>query len=353
MSVHYLRLSVLQKSVLWQGYGRFLLLGVATCAVSLAVAHTHMKMVENGFLAHRHDDMSLVLLQFPQLLHEKWAAYSDAALYQGAWTVLYPMELALTSTSKLIALDYIVSIFRQAWDPVYGPHIIRIRWLVYGAVQSANLVGIAFMIASSLYWFKVKVEFEKAAELYFETNSLRQADNVLWNVSRPFSAAQYSQAQGLKEYQEAARLGFQQNICEVISLSVITSAFVLLGRWCARRIEYAVRAAQQREAGTDVVEVGTSLKRKVVVSAVAIFFVFIFRFGYAIVSMISNNSKQQPAASGCIRICSSCQTNEWIVRMILFYHPWIYVVLTAFASPIILVVMLWGMVRFSIFCNVF
>ena len=345
----YLRLPRDMKRILWENYGRFSVLCSISSAFSLAVAYTHLRMVKAGFLAHQYDNLGLALLNFPNLLRIKYDAYSQFATFQAAWTILYPVEFMFLSIAKLTALDFIVDIFKQTWGPVYGRQIELIRMFVYGSVQLFNVAGIAVMAASCYHWYQVEKDWVLAASLYADVDALQLSGSVVWNISDANVNANISVLNGLNNYYYADRLWLAQNVFEVLSLFVLTSAFVLTGRWSASRIDSAIKGALALRAETQIVEVGTSLKLKVVTTAIAIFFVFMFRFVYAIMTMVSNSSHQKPVVPGCYQACDSCQDTGWLVRFTLFYTPWIYATVHLFSSPFVLLVVLWGMVQLHAF----
>ena len=206
--------------------------------------------------------------------------------------------------------------------------------MVMAVVVLGNSVGLVGNIAAAVH-VQRSAEAASAASALFAANSTQLA---LQSVS-------LSQAEIVLSVSIAA----VQSFCEVAVLLLIVAAFVVAGVVCARVIRswlLAVDAAAVPSAvGNYIHFVGGELRRRMVVTTVAVFVAFVVRSVQS--TMLAVSRQLQDGATICPGVTGFCDPSchnvfthiaQWAART-----PEFQVTIVLVSSPLTLLVALWGM----------
>ena len=311
----------------WSLYGWFCGLMVCGSCFGAVTWAARMMQDENGINAQdalsRRDFVqgdSLVALSY------SWAA---------VFLVMYAIEFMCLSAARLMVLDR-MSDFAAGQDEV-----TRKRWaaggrMVMAVVVLGNAVGLAANVAAA-------VHAQRAAEAASTASALFAANST--------QLARESVSLSQTELQLSLSIAAVQSFCEVAVLLLIVAAFVVAGVACARVIRSRLRAVDAASVpaavGNYVHFVGGELRRRMVVTTVVVFVAFVVRSVQS--TMLAVSRQLQDGADGQRRcpgvfFCDPSCFNEFThITQWAVFTPEFQVTVVLVASPLTLLVALWGM----------
>jgi hypothetical protein len=181
--------------------------------------------------------------------------------WRAAFTVMYPIQFACLSVTKLMVLDRLSEFVRLQSGSNVG------RWIIAGrvvmlVVVSGNIVGLACNITAAIFFHRAS-DFLFEASVYFAgNNSVRgktYADLAVDSTTRSnfFTSV--------------------QSWCEVFVLLLILLAFVGAAVTCAR----IIGAALTINAGDKAVSAGRQLRLQIMGTVGCIFVAFVLRSAFS------------------------------------------------------------------------
>ncbi len=248
------------------------------------------------------------------------------------FSLTYPIEFLCLSAAKLMVLDR-MSDFAAGQDEV-----TRKRWAAGGRVVMAVVVlGNAMGLAAN---FAAAVHSDNAAVAAFKASSYFAANST--------DVAQEYVISSRTEIQLALSISSVQSLSEAAMLLLIVIAFLVTGFLCVRRIRaYLLLLSDHTSSGRAVSAdaCGRSLRRHIVGTIVVVFVSFVvravFSVVFAIARLLQDGSRRCPGVtSPCDASCFNVYTHmsQWAV-----YTPEFQVTVVLVASPLTLLVALWGM----------
>ena len=260
----------------------------------------------------------------------RWAA---------AFYLLYPFELSLVVAAQLLVVHRMQRLSSMMQQPVW----VRLRRLFIAAIVLFNVIGIVGNIAAAVYFIQAADAADKAANAW-ATNSSATATGL--------------QFQSGKRKTTAAAAAAVQRFSEMIMLLLISAAFLVVGVSSSRVISSALRtlsSAEQKvshlvgsagarsrqlihDAGTE----GRSLQRKIVATFVFVFFTVALRCVFSVMFAVAL-AFQDIDKSCAPSICDACYNIYSHITFWILYIPLFQQFVMLIASPLSLIVALWGM----------
>jgi len=247
-------------------------------------------------------------------------------LHAGA-CVLYALEFFCLSIAKLLVLD-------RMMDFVVAAAAITAhrRWAAGGrgvmaGVVAGNAVGLCGSVTAAVHWQQA-ASYSTAASAAFASNG---------------SSAPALQLQALAAHNQhvAEQAQSVQQFAEVVVLLAIILAFAVVGIACAHRVSSALRLlnAEQRTAGA----VGRRLRLQIVATVVVVFVTFLLRAVFSVMyafASATQNTEDRCTGDTC---SSTCLTTGRLMLKWLTATPEFQAIVVLIASPLTLLVALWGM----------
>jgi hypothetical protein len=329
-----LRWSKEDKQSAWPLYGWFTGL---SCVGSIAGASAYSCWMAYCYFLYR--SRLLEAIQNPtrvelQLLSELRV---DRYRFIAAFHVLFPLELAFVTVSKLFVLH------RMQQFSFSGPRTGR--WELAGRVFLAvvitcNVIGVVSNIAASIFFSRAS-GFDGEAAAAFAAN-----DTV---------AGSGFERKSVEVVPIGLRTAAIQGILECLVLVMIITAFVVVGLKSLRVIGSALRTLftagqrlpdkasdQGRQLIAQATLQGKMLQRKVVGTIVFLFLTILvrsaFRVLFAFATFFQNSSD-----SCAVSECDACKNVYSHILYWLLYTPMLQQGVVLIASPIALLVAFWGM----------
>ena len=282
-----------------------------------------------------------------------------ACFWRPAFTVMYAIEFLCLSVAKLMVLD------RMSHFATPGDGMSK-RWVVGGRIVMAivvlgNIVGCAANVA-------VAVRYQKAAEAYSTASAFYAANNTK-------DGGEYKSL-ATAELQLAGSISFVQSFSEAAVLLLIVVAFVAVGIVCARRLSSALSilgsagaeiAAQhrlQQQAVGQAMALGRQRQLEIFFTTGFVFVAFVLRSVFA--TMYTVAYQLRDIGNTCPGVTSSCDASCYNVytppkpqllnrfpvsfnrirythvSRWMFFTPQFQLIVVLIASPLALLVALWG-----------
>ena len=279
-------------------------------------------------------------LTLSQLQTMNWER-SGENRWAAAFYLTYPFELNFVVSGQLLvlhrlhALSTISSLRHHTWA------ISRRVFLT--AIVVFNVVGVVGNIVSAVY-------FIQAAELDSEAAAA-------WASNSPVIASSYER-EARQRKSTAGVAASVQRFCEMIMLILIVSAFLIVGIKSSRIIASALRTLSfaEQKAASLVGDVGNQtrlvilqaskqgrfLQRKIVATFLFVFLTVSLRSVFSIMFAVA--LALQDAGKRCaISICDPCYNVYSHITFWILYIPLFQQLVMLIASPLSLLVALWGM----------
>ena len=263
---------------------------------------------------------------------QAWSFAAISFSWAAVFYVTYAVEFLCLSAAKLMVLDR-MSTYAAGQDE--GS---RKRWaaggrMVMAVVVLGNSIGLAGNIAAA-------VHAQRAAEAASTASALFAANST--------QAAREHASSSRTEMQLAISITAVQMFCEVAVLLLIVAAFVVAGIFCARLISIfmkrAIRYTGDVEAALAIQEAGKKQMLQQLGTTVFVFVAFVIR---SVQSTLFAVSRQlQDGGTSCPGVTSRCDSSctnvfthihQWMV-----YTPEFQLTVVLVASPLALLVALWG-----------
>jgi len=244
-----------------------------------------------------------------------------------SFRVTYAIEFFCLSVAKLLVLDRMITF------AVAREHGKAERWSKWGrvvmtVVVTGNLVGLGSYIASAVF-YKEAGDLAAAAAAGYAANSTSAADDGSLAANKAKARASIAQYSG----------SFQE-FTEVTVLIIIIVAYAVAGAASARRIAASLRAMNHE---THRVQ-GQLLRLQLVATVAVVFVTFllraVFSTMYALASSGQNTAVECKGTGPCNPTCFS--TGELMLKW-LTATPEFQAMVVLIASPLSLLVALWGM----------
>ena len=254
-------------------------------------------------------------------------SFSWAAVF----LVMYAIEFLCLSAARLMVLDR-MSDFAAGQDEG-----TRKRWaaggrMVMAVVVLGNAVGLAANVAAA-------VHAQRAAEAASTASALFAANST--------QLARESLILSNTEIQLSISIQAVQSFCEVAVLLLIVAAFVVVGVACARVVSSKLLAVDAASASAAS---GRELRRQMVVTTAVVFVAFVVRSVQS--TMFAVSRQLQDSARTCPGVTSRCDASCYnVFTFITVWNgstPEFRSTIVLISSPLVLLVMLWGMTTASI-----
>ncbi len=258
---------------------------------------------------------------------EGYSYLASFCSWRAAFIVTYTFELLCLTAAKLMVLDRMSDFAAPQGDGA------RKRWAAGGRIVMAfvvlgNAAGLASAIAAAVYFQKTSEYWSTSAAYYAAGN---QAGGFQYNL--------FARDHG----EDAFAVLAYQSVFEVAVLLLIVAAFVVVGLMCARRVSLRMMAVGRASAAAAG---GSTIRLQMVATTSVVFLSFLLRS--AVSTMLAVANKLQDGASTkcpqtlnlCNASCYNMYTNlvQWNV-----FTPEFQSTVVLIASPITLLVALWGM----------
>ena len=269
-------------------------------------------------------------------------------LWQIAYNVLYPIELAFLSFAKLLALDRMVNLAKFRQTPSLQLHVSRASRAVVLLVVCINAVSIAGGIVTA-------VNLQTTANLYAAVIAKYNANPGL---STALEIELVDLPKGDADYHMYNKNSLVQFFSEVALLALLIAVFVVTGIVCIRRALALVIAPSD----TELEENRQALLRRIGGTVLAIAVSFLLRIVYAILSSMANlwmYKNLTPQQLGALLIVGLTDTSKLVSQLqssspssdlnclflaiYLFKNPEFQILVILLSSPVTLLVALWGM----------
>ena len=266
---------------------------------------------------------------------------AEGRRWTAAHFALFPLELSCVVLAQLLVLRRMQQVAVK--KSRYPERWRKATWGLLGVVVSLNVLGIFCNFGAAFY-------YNQAAGFNVDSANAFAANDTATGMALNRVSSQKSQfADGVASI---------QRFSEVSVLMLIVAAFLIVGFFCARVIASAMQTlftAQERlssiagvvgEQGRQNVAKasvqGKQLQRKVIGTVVFVFAALlvrsVFNFMYAVALALSNNG--DPCA---LNYCDTCKNDYSNIIGWILYTPAFQQVAILIASPIALLVALWGM----------
>ena len=272
----------------------------------------------------------------------------NALLWQSAYCVLYPIELAFLSVAKLLVLDRMVNLAKFKQNPMLQQRISVASRVVVLLVVCINVVSIAGGIVTA-------VNLQSSANLYAAAIAKYNANPGVFTA---LSIIGIDLPKGESSYVTFNKNSLVQFLSEVVLLALLIVVFVATGIVCIRRALALVIAPSE----TELEENRRMMLRQIIGTVLAIFVSFLLRIVYAILVFSANLwlfKYLTPKQLGVILIDGLTNTRELVsdlqasspnidlncffLGVYLLKNPEFQNVIVLLSSPLTLLVALWGM----------
>ena len=247
-----------------------------------------------------------------------------------SYRVTYAIEFFCLSVAKLLVLDRMVT-FAVAREQGRAE-----RWSnggrgVMAVVVAGNLVGLGSNLASA-------VSYKQASDL-----AAAAAESFAANTTAAYAADASStgslQGDQSKSYTATAQsTGSVQEFSEVFVLLVIIAAFAFTGAACARRIAASLPAMSRGERAT-----GQHLRWQLVATVTTVFVTFLLRAVFSVMYAFASATQNTEDICTGDTCSSTCLTTGRLMLKWLTATPEFQAIVVLIASPLTLLVALWGM----------
>ena len=242
-----------------------------------------------------------------------------------SFRVTYAIEFFCLSVAKLLVLDRMLT-FSAAKEQGRAERLSNGRRVVMIVVVMGNLGGLGSYIASAVF-YKEAGDLAAAAAAGYAANITSAADDGSLAANKAKARASNAQYSG----------SFQE-FTEVTVLLIIIAAFTVTGVASARRIAASLRAMNHE---THRVE-GQLLRLQLVATVAVVFVTFLLRAVFS--TMYALASSGQDTAVPCTGPCNpNCLTTGELMLRWLSATPEFQAMVVLIASPLSLLVALWGM----------
>jgi hypothetical protein len=264
------------------------------------------------------------------------------SVWRAVFNVAYAIDFLCLSAAKLMVLDRLSDFAAPQGEDK------RKRWFAGGRIVMAVVVlGNAIGLAGN---FAATVQFQKAAEAYSTASAYFVANNTNDGSKHAEAAQTY--------YQFALNVSSVQRFCEVTVLLLILAAFALVGIMSVRLVSSSltllVTAGPEVAAGMMLTRhqtikgaqaSGRQFRRQLVVTTAFVFVAFLLRSltatMLAVALLLQDSGHQCPGVSSlCDASCYNSFTHYVYWN---FYTPEYRPTVYFIASPLALLVALWGM----------
>jgi len=336
--VRWKRWSEEEKQKEWALYGWFT--GLSFCG-SAAGALAYSCRLRQLVPFYIYSKLSTIVGPTQAELQQMQSTRAEGRRWTAAHFALFPFELNCVVLAQLLVLRRMQQVAVK--QSRYPERWRKATWGLLGVVVSLNALGICCNFGAAFY-------YNQAADFNVDSANAFAANDTATGMALNRVSSQKSQfADGVASI---------QRFSEVSVLMLIVAAFLIVGFFCARVIASAMQTlftAQERlasiagvvgEQGRQNVAKasvqGKQLQRKVIGT---VFFVFaallvrsVFNFMYAFALALSNNG--DPCA---LNYCDTCKNDYSNIIGWILYTPAFQQVAILIASPIALLVALWGM----------
>ncbi len=255
--------------------------------------------------------------------------------FAAAFYLLYPFELSFVVSAQLLVLHRLQKL---CWIDSASARVRLIcRRTFLSSVVILNVIGALSDVAAAAYFIQAADAESQAADAWASNSS---------------DSASSLQLLGRKQKAAASNCVAIQRFCEMIMLLLIITAFLIVGAKSSRVITSALRAlslAKEKALGTKTLQLfaqattaGRLLHRKIALTFVFVFVTLLLRSVFSV--MFSAALAFQDIGSGCAtNVCDACYNTYSHITFWILYLPLFQQFVTLIASPISLLVALWGM----------
>lgn len=256
----------------------------------------------------------LVFMQTNELLFRK--NDGERRYWNAAYQVLYGLYVPCVTLAKLMLLDRLVDFAVPKSDPMSK------KLSVAGRVAFAVVVLVSAIAMCSAIALAV-TEVRIGSAILSGTNSSAAVRPLL---------------------QELGYIEAVQASCDVVWRLINLLAYGLTGILCARRVRSAMLALSQTPSQYSLAsEAGKKLKRQIALTTVVLFMTEALRAAFSVWYAFIQGGSNVKDCTQATKLCSSCY-NDWQLMLLYdIYTPELYLIVELIASPLSLLVALWGM----------
>jgi hypothetical protein len=289
----------------------------------------NLKLISNPTVSQLHN------MEMIRASNRRWVA---------AYVAVCPFELALIVAVMLIVIHRMhIFAMRSVSAPKYLPYI---RNGLMAVTSLINAIGICSNFGTAFYFNKSASLNDEAADAYAANNTAKGAQ--LHMMSNEVSKT-------------ADQLASVQRFAEVVVLIVVILCFVIVGVLSARTIASGLRAlaaAKSSLRGSSKRGIGESeqvsatlsqaslkgklLQRKIVSTFTFCFLTLLLRSIYSVIYAVASALQNNENPCGA-SLCDPCKNIYSNIHGWILYTPVLQQTTYIIASPITLLVALWGM----------
>ena len=261
--------------------------------------------------------------------------------FAAAFYLLYPFELGFVVSAQLLVLhrlqklSMIGSARQHAW--------LICRRVLLALVATFNVIGVAGNVVAAVYFIQAADAESQAADAWASNSSATASGYELVGRQRKSTAAAAAAA---------------QRFCEMIVLLLIIIAFLVVGINSSRIITSALRTltiaegkasslvgsagTKNRQMISEASSEGRLLQRKIVLTFAFVFLTVFVRSVFSVMFAVA--LAFQDSGKACSKsVCDRCYNTYSHITFWILYIPVFQQVVMLFASPLSLLVALWGM----------
>ena len=305
--------------------------------VTLSISYTGQKKFIQGLISQPTPSEKKLMLELQR------DGYRAAAVT----TICLPFELTFVIVAKLLVLHRLQLLATNDSQPRVRNLLGR---LFLAAVISLGIVGFCGNIVSAFHY--------NEAALYINDASIQ------WASNNSGLGLKY-EFQSYNSFETAAKTGSLQRFCEVAVLLMVIVAFCIVGIQSSAVISHALRAlvaaksnledkARSSSDGvsirglvSDASEKGKQLQRKVFWTVCFVFATVIVRSVLSLMFAFAQ-AFQNNANTCSFSPCNQCHNVYSHIHIWILYSPVLFSVVMLIASPLVLIVALWGMSDVSV-----
>ena len=250
-------------------------------------------------------------------------AYSNRFYHLASSPVAFSLEFSFLSVAKLLVLDRLLH--------VAMPRALATsqRWatagrLVVGSIVVGNVVYVGSSIAAAAY-------FWRSFQLYKSLSEALLSNNSSYESFVMFREAGANTSNGARYYSYG-------EFCEVIVLILIVAVFSVLGALCARRMRSALRHIPENASEQLRGEL-VGVRRQIIATVYIVFLTFLLRSIAAGMFAVANSRQNNSCFS---QNSSECNAFSFLQAWF-FYTPEFQSSVEFIASPLTMMITLWGM----------
>ncbi len=345
MHARWWRLDSRRKRQVWRLYGWFTgLMCFGSCLGAVAWVANMQQLCTYYSALNAASSRSLTRAQIR-------TAFAEGNRWLSAYDVMYPIEFLCLSAAKLMVLDRMFDLASEILDGT--PRVVTAAGVfVMGTVLVGNVIGLGGNIAAASFWIQA-ANLDANAVSALSANNTATYETLVRKVRDQYRIATLAQS--------------VQAFSEVTVLLVIIVAFLAAGLVFARYVNSQLNSFRQAAAGDSDAAArvdefhsmrsgsefsrlanaagtrGRRLRLKVLATVAFVFFAFLMRGVFAIMSAVSSalQNDELYCPSG---LCDSpCRNVYGPVQFWLFYTPEFQLMIVLISSPLALIVALWGM----------